>query len=124
MTRQKFVLLSVVFAVAGISAVRPVKSAEPRSVRVPPFVWYESDEERRFLMALLLYWSGKEKSGEFDLLAPIYYHTKSGGEEVRVMLPFHYRYVSGRSKSVLWGPYFSQESLRGDRKSTRLNSSH
>lgn len=64
------------------------------------------------MMALLLYWSGQDSTGKFELMAPLYYYSQTPEEQVRVFLPFHYRYSSPESESNLWGPYFYKKTLR------------
>lgn len=112
---KKFLYLYFSFSVVLISS-KLVYSAETTAVRMPPFFWYESDPEshKKFLMALLLYWEGKDSAGEFNLLAPLYYNSKTVEEQIRVLLPFHFRYRSPESELNLWGPYLHKKFLQGE----------
>lgn len=89
------------------------------TIRVPPLFWYELDRktQRKFLMTLLLYWSGRDPTGKFNLFTPFYYHFKTPEEETRILIPFHIRTRSEKSELSLWGTYFYKKSLLSQTRS-------
>jgi hypothetical protein len=110
----KKVLLAVLILSGASTARAALALSEPTAARVPPLFWYESDpeQERRFAMALLLYWSVRDRRDRLTLMAPFYYNASSPDEQLRILLPLHFLYRSQDRRLNLWGPYFSQSSLR------------
>lgn len=68
-------------------------------------------EDRSFLMALLLYWRGKDRESLFNLFAPFYYDFQSEQDKVRVLLPIHFYRQTGDKSLFILGPYFSKRSI-------------
>lgn len=64
------------------------------------------------MMTLLLYWSGREGTDKFDLLAPFFYQSITTEEDIRVLLPFHFQYQSKDLQLKLFGPYFSKSTIQ------------
>lgn len=110
MKRFLFVLLAASVCCARAGSLR----AEGTAARVPPLFWYESDpaQERRFVMALLLYWSARDHRDRLTLFAPLYYNSFSPDEQFRVLLPLHFLYRAPGQRMSLWGPYFSRDFLK------------
>jgi len=106
-----FILLTAPLQLQGLL---PLLAEQPFAARVPPLFWYESDPQtqRQFFMALMLYWSSRDSTGGFNLLAPLYYYSQSPKENIRVLLPFHFHYKSKDYRVSLWGPYMHKKSLR------------
>lgn len=77
-------------ALPGVSA--PTRPAEPvqwgvHNVRFPPVVWWETERDRRFLMASLLYWDWADKTSSQKLLLPLFYYGREDNTRFFVSLP-------------------------------------